>query len=211
MQVILTHEHTDFDALASLLAASLLYPDALPVLPRRLNRNVASFLSLYRNQFPFVTYKDLPRGEVERAILVDTRAVNFVKGMDSSTPQIIIDHHINDEALPTHYRLYHEPTGANVTLLVEKLRENDLSLSPLHATLLALGIHEDTGSLTYASTTHRDANALAWVMLPEHNVNLDVVNQFLSHPLNESQRALLDRLIDESRFVEVAGHTVVMT
>src|SRR5690606_38784089 len=43
MQVILTHERTDFDALASLLAASLLYPDALPVLPRRLNRNVSNF------------------------------------------------------------------------------------------------------------------------------------------------------------------------
>src|ERR1700755_427699 len=96
MQVILTHEHTDFDALASLLAAALLYPDAIPVLPRQLNRNVNSFLALYHNQFPFLSYKDLPRATVEQAILVDTRAVNFVKGMDSSTPQLIIDHHAID-------------------------------------------------------------------------------------------------------------------
>lgn len=211
MQVILTHEHTDFDALASLLAASLLYPDALPVLPRRLNRNVASFLSLYRNQFPFITHQELPRGSVERAILVDTRAVNFVKGMDNNTPQLIIDHHVNDDPLPPHYQLFHEPTGANVTLLIEQLAEKDVNLSPLHATLLALGIHEDTGSLTYASTTYRDANALAWVMQPDHNVNLDVINQFLTHPLNEAQRALLDRLIDQSQVIEIAGHTVIMT
>jgi tRNA nucleotidyltransferase (CCA-adding enzyme) len=210
MEVILTHEHTDFDALASLLAASLLYPDALPVLPRQLNRNVSSFLALYRNQFPFITYKDLPRGTVQRAILVDTRAVNFVKGMESATPQLIIDHHANDEPLPPHVQLWHEPTGANTTLLVEKLREADMALSPLHATLLALGIHEDTGSLTYASTTQRDALALAWVMQPEHNVNLDVVNHFLSHPLNEEQRKLLETLIEQSRFVEIAGHTVVL-
>ena len=59
-EVILTHEHTDFDALASLLAASLLYPDAYPVLPHQLNRNVREFLALYRNHFPFVTHKDQP-------------------------------------------------------------------------------------------------------------------------------------------------------
>jgi tRNA nucleotidyltransferase (CCA-adding enzyme) len=211
MEVILTHEHTDFDALASLLAASLLYPDALPVLPRRMNRNVSSFLALYRNQFPFITPEDLPRGSIERAILVDSRSTNFIKGMDNSTPQLIIDHHINDEPLPGHYRLWHEPLGANTTILVEQLRDHDIALSPLHATLLALGIHEDTGSLTYASTTHRDASALAWIMQPEHNVNLDVLNQFLAHPLSEAQRALLDTLIDESRFVEIAGHTVVLT
>lgn len=210
MQVILTHEHTDFDALASLLAASLLYTDALPVLPRRLNRNVSSFLALYRNQFPFITHRDLPRDDVDRAILVDTRAVNFVKSMDSSTPQIIIDHHVNDDPVPDHYYLWHEPTGANVTLLIEKLRKNDFSLSSQHATLLALGIHEDTGSLTYSSTTHRDAKALAWIMQPEHNVNLDIVNRFLTHPLSEAQRELLDVLIDVGQVVQVAGHSIVL-
>lgn len=210
MHVILTHEHTDFDALASLLAATLLYPDALPVLPRRMNRNVSNFLALYRNQFPFITYRDLPRGPVTRAILVDTRSVNFVKGMDNTTPQTIIDHHVNKEPLPAHYTLWHEPVGANATMLIEQLREQEIALSPQQATLLALGIHEDTGSLTYASTTHRDAQALAWVMRPEHNVNLDVVSQFLNHPLNQAQRALLDALIDASRFVEVVGHTVVL-
>lgn len=210
MDVILTHEHTDFDALASLLAASLLYPAALPVLPRKLNRNVSSFLALYHNQFPFISYKDLPRGPVHMAILVDTRAVNFVKGMDNTTPHIVIDHHANDDPLPPHYQLWHEPTGANTTLLVEKLIENNLQVSPLQATLLALGIHEDTGSLTYSSTTQRDVLALAWLMEPEHKVNLDVVNQFLSHPLNEPQRALLEELIAQSEFVKIAGHTAVI-
>lgn len=210
MQVILTHEHTDFDALASLLAASLLYPEAYPVLPRRMNRNVNSFLALYRNQFPFITFQDLPRGTIERAILVDTRSVNFVKGMDNNTPQYIIDHHINDAPLPPHIKLLHEPLGANTTLLVEQLQKSEIALSPLHATLLALGIHEDTGSLTYAATTHRDAAALAWIMQPEHNVNLDVVNHFLAHPLTPEQHQLLDTLIDNSRFVEVSGHTVIL-
>jgi tRNA nucleotidyltransferase (CCA-adding enzyme) len=46
MKVILTHENTDFDALASLLGASKLFPDAIPVLPRRINRNGEGFLAL---------------------------------------------------------------------------------------------------------------------------------------------------------------------
>jgi tRNA nucleotidyltransferase (CCA-adding enzyme) len=211
IEVILTHEHTDFDALASLLAASLLYPTAIPILPRQLNRNVRNFLALYRNQFPFITYKDLPRHPIQRTIVVDSRAVNWVKGMDNTTPHLIIDHHVNDEPLPPHYQLWHEPVGANTTLLVEKLAENNVTLSPLHATLLALGIHEDTGSLTYASTTYGDAKALAWVMEPEHKVNLDVLNQFLSHPLTEAQRDLLDTLVSQSEFTVVGGHTVVIS
>jgi tRNA nucleotidyltransferase (CCA-adding enzyme) len=39
--VILTHEHSDFDALASLLGAAKLYPPAIPVLPA-MNRNLES-------------------------------------------------------------------------------------------------------------------------------------------------------------------------
>jgi len=33
MEIATTHKSTDFDGLASLIAATLLYPDAIPVLP----------------------------------------------------------------------------------------------------------------------------------------------------------------------------------
>lgn len=210
LEVILTHEHTDFDALASMLAASLLYPDARPVLPRQLNRNVRSFLTLYRSRFPFITDREVPRGRVTRAILVDTRAVNWVKGMDSATELTIIDHHNYDQEAAEGQRVWSEAVGANTTLLIERIIEAGLMVSPLQATLLTLGIHEDTGSLTYPSTTHRDARCLAWLLEPEHKVNLEVVNHFLNHPLSQTQRALLQTLIDNSEFVELAGHTVVI-
>ncbi len=60
--IIVTHERTDFDALASLLGAALLFPEAYPVLPRQMNRNVREFLTLYHNHFRFVSADDLPRG-----------------------------------------------------------------------------------------------------------------------------------------------------
>ena len=66
MEVILTHENADFDAIASLLGASKLFPAATPVLPRRVNRNGRDFLALYGAELPFVEPDDLPRGRITR-------------------------------------------------------------------------------------------------------------------------------------------------
>ncbi len=62
MKLILTHDNADFDAVASLLAAHKLEPEAIPVLPRRINRNVEHFLNLYGSGLPFVHPKDLKKG-----------------------------------------------------------------------------------------------------------------------------------------------------
>ncbi|MCJ7624134.1 MAG: hypothetical protein MUO76_11570, partial [Anaerolineaceae bacterium] len=60
MHIILTHEQADFDAIASLLGAFLLNKEALPVLPRRYNRNVRDFVELYKNDLPFTMTKEIP-------------------------------------------------------------------------------------------------------------------------------------------------------
>ncbi len=208
--VILTHEHTDFDALASLLGASLLFPDARPLLPYQMNRNVREFVTLYRNQFPFLHPRELARAPIERVILVDTRSANLPKGIQEETQFQVIDHHSLDASLPDGWQLWSEPVGANVTLLVEKLMEGQCALTSVQATLLALGIHEDTGSLTYDATTYRDVRALAWLMEPQQGVNLEVLGHFLQHPLSDEQRAILQTLVDNSEFIEVEGHTVVI-
>ncbi len=208
--IILTHEHTDFDALASLLGAALLFPETIPILPHQLNRNVSEFLALYRNQFPFVEAKELPRGTVEQIILVDTRRANLPKGVQETTRYQIIDHHTVEAQPPAGWQLWSEAVGANTTLLVEKLIERRQSLSAVQSTLFALGIHEDTGSLTYASTTYRDVAALAWLMQPERGINLQALSHFLQHPMAEEQRRLLQTLIDGSNFSEIDGHTVVI-
>ena len=93
-QLILTHENTDFDGLASQLAAWKLYPQAIPVLPRRPNRNLRDFLTLYWDELPYVRHEDLPRRmEVERIILVDTQTLITPRGMTDETSVQIIDHH----------------------------------------------------------------------------------------------------------------------
>ncbi|MBC7257780.1 MAG: DHH family phosphoesterase, partial [Chloroflexi bacterium] len=196
MEIIATHENTDFDALASLLAASKLYPRATPVLPRRLNRNVQDFVTLYWEQLPFWHAEDLPRRPITRLILVDTQTAPTLKGMGKNTKMEIIDHHPRSADLPEDVVFSLADTGATTTLLVEQVSQALVPLSPIEATLLLLGIYEDTGSLSYLTTTARDARAAAWLL--DRRANLEVVNRYLRYPLTERQRNLYDQLLQNS-------------
>ena len=90
MQVILTHENADFDAIASLLAAHKLNPAAVPVLPRRINRNVRHFITLYWDALPFTRPEDLPRRRrINRVTLVDTQGLSSLRGM-SRNPRVLV-------------------------------------------------------------------------------------------------------------------------
>ena len=63
----------------------------------------------------------------------------------------------------------------------------------IHATLLLLGIYEDTGSLTYANTTSRDAMAVAYLL--DQGASLKIASEFLNPPLSNCQREVFERLL----------------
>ncbi len=208
-ELVLTHERTDFDALASLLAAARLYPQAVPVLPRQMNRNLEAFLAVYGDSLPFVRLEDLPKGRVDRVILVDTQTVQHVRNMHPRTTGIIIDHHPQMRELPAGWSFWGEETGATTTLLVERIAAEGLTLTPVEATLLMLGIYEDTGALCYETTTARDLRAAAWLL--ERGANLLEVNRFLHHPLTDEQRLLYQQLADNSQPYQFHGHSVIIS
>ncbi len=208
MEVILTHENADFDAIASLLGAQKLFSEAVPVLPRRINRNVRAFLSLYGAALPFVYPDDLPRRTVRRVILVDTQALTTVRGMRPDTPVDIIDHHALTRELPPHWTFRGEPLGATTTLLVEEMARRDIPVTPIEATLLLMGIYEDTGNLSYMTTTARDARAAAWLL--ERGASLTIVGEFLQYPLTPSQQELYERLLESATTHRIGGHTIVV-
>lgn len=208
MQIILTHEQADFDALASLLGAYLLHETAIPVLPRRLNRNVRAFVTLYGIDMPFVDQRDLPPEAVEHIILVDTQSMASIKGVRSQTSVQVIDHHPLRENLPEHWSLTIDDIGATTTMLVEALRERNGIFLPMHATLLLLGIYEDTGSLTYTRTTARDLRAAAYLL--ERGANLQIANDFLNHPMTPAQQALYITLQKNMEVFHIHGHTIIL-
>ena len=86
MKVILTHEQADMDALASQLGAWLLFPDALPLLPRNINRNGRRYLAAFGEDLPYIGFDDLPRDNIDTLILVDTQSMITLKGMSEENP-----------------------------------------------------------------------------------------------------------------------------
>ena len=208
MHVILTHEQADFDAVAALYAACSLRPDAVAVLPRRVNRNVRAFLTLYGDQLPFVDVDDLTRQPIHDVLLVDTQALPSLRGIGASTKIQVIDHHPADpDARPEWSRVI-EPIGATTTLLVESLQDSDRSLELVGATLLLLGIYEDTGSLSYAGTSPRDVRAAAWLL--ENGASLRIADDFLNHPLSTEQRHLYEQLLADARTSYIHGLAMVV-
>ncbi|MEK6587493.1 MAG: CBS domain-containing protein [Chloroflexota bacterium] len=208
MHVILTHEQADFDAVASLWAASLLEPEALPVLPRRINRNVRGYLTLYGEHFSFDEAGDLRYRDLNRLTIVDTQAPASAKGLTSRTAVRLIDHHPRESGLDPSWSIQVEPVGATATLLVEALQETGRSLDAESATLLLLGVYEDTGSLMYPGTTARDVRACAWLL--EQGASLAVANEFLNPPLSPQQRELYARLLGTAELHQISGLPILI-
>ncbi len=208
MEVATSHENTDFDGLASMLGAVKLYPRATPVLPQRLNRNLRDFLALYWDELPFARREDVPRGRIELLILVDTQGMPSLRGMSAETEIRFIDHHPLERELEPRMSFHSGDVGSTTTLLVEQISQARLSLSPVEATLLLLGIYEDTGSLSYPGTKPLDVRCAAWLL--EQGARLEVVNEFLHRPLSDSQRGLYQKLVEAAEFHEFAGQTVVV-
>jgi tRNA nucleotidyltransferase (CCA-adding enzyme) len=213
MQVITTHQNADFDALASMVAAGKIYPGAQLVFAGNMNGNVHEFVALYKDVLNIKSPKYVDLTAVSTMVVTDTKQKSRLgpleKILDSAAEIHIFDHHPDTEEDIAATKIQCEEVGATTTLLLEKILAEKIHLSPFEATLFALGIYEDTGCLTYISTTARDVAALH--SLWQIGVNLRVVNQFLNRPLNELQRSMLEELLTSTEYHEMRGVRVAVT
>jgi len=101
-------------------------------------------------------------------------------------------------------------SGACTTFFIEQLIEkNSHSLSIIEATLLLLGIYEDTGSLTYANTTARDAAAVAYLL--SNRASLKIAAEFLNPPLTPDQQELFEGLMENSQTITIANQNIFVS
>lgn len=213
MDLIATHKNTDFDGFASLLAAAVLYPEAIPVLPRSLNENVRSFYTLHKNLFSFLDEKDLDTATVTRLIVVDTNSWSRLEISDNvaSNPGLQIhlwDHHDLSGTIHGH-QVHGAPAGAAVSLLVTEINQKGKKLTPMQATLFLAGIYEDTGNLTFPSTTPTDARAAAFLL--ECGGDLTVVRRFIRPVYGLKQKEVLVEMIKNEKKVKVNGFHISFT
>src|SRR5690606_20041335 len=98
MRVILSHVNTDFDALASMIAAKKLYPDATVAITDKVSAAVKPFLALYRDELDLTPVHRIRWSEVKELILVDTASLaktgDFVDQLSRENLKITVyDHH----------------------------------------------------------------------------------------------------------------------
>ena len=213
--VITTHINADFDALASMLAAQKLYPDALVVFPGSQEKNLKNFfIDSMAYLFNMVDINRIDFDSITRLVLVDTRQTGRIGKLASLLDKPGIEIHIYDHHPPTDNDIrgeieIHGETGANVTILTEIIRGKEIHISADEATILCLGIYEDTGSFTFPSTTERDFLAAAYLL--SRGANLNIVSNLIARELSPEQVVLLNDMIQAVTRYYINGIEVVVT
>lgn len=210
MDIVTTHNSSDFDAVASLVAAGLLYPEAVLVLPSRVNANVKGFLSIHKDLFNFAVARDVDLTLVDRLVVTDVNQWSRIDQLSQLKKKQglavhVWDHHSAETDMePSEIR--QEPLGACTTLLVEEIRKRSLRISPMQATLFLAGIYEDTGNLTFPSTTSRDAYAVAFLLA--NFADLSVLENFLRPTYGPKQKDILYEMLQNAQRIKANGFRI---
>ena len=215
LTIITTHVNADFDALASMLAAQKLYPDALVVFPGSQEKNLKNFfINSMVYLFNMADIGQIDFDKVKRLVLVDTRQPRRIGKLARLLNRKDLDIHIYDHHPATDNDIQgsievHRLSGANVTLLVEIIAEKEIEISADESTIMCLGIYEDTGSFTFPSTTEQDFKAAAFLL--SKGANLNVVSDLIARELSPEQVSLLNDMIQSATRYNVNGIEVVVT
>lgn len=208
-QIITTHKNTDFDAYASLVAATLIYPEAIAAIPKTVNPNVRAFMSIHKDIFDHVDRWTIETGKVTRLIVVDTadwsRLGPIAKLKQRPDLEIWVwDHHSGGDMKAAW--ICQEAVGATITLLLRRLRAIQKSITPIQATLFLAGLYEDTGNLTFSASTAEDAYAAGWLL--DRKADLSLVNTFLRPAYGEKQKAVLFEMLQHAQRLKINGYWI---
>ncbi|MGL5062006.1 MAG: DHH family phosphoesterase, partial [Microcoleus sp.] len=220
MDLVLCHTTADFDALGAAVGLCVLRPGSRIVLTGGCHPTVRDFLALHRDEYPLIERRAVNPQKIRSLAIVDStqrdRLGKAAEWLD--LPQLneiaVFDHHLEAHSDIPATVTQIEAVGATTTLIVEKLREKlensenseNFRLQPSEATVMALGIHVDTGSLTFESSTSRDATALAWLMA--QGASLRVIAEYVEPGLSPQLQDLLSEALENLRSDSLHGYSV---
>ena len=230
MDLVLCHTTADFDALGAAVGLTRLKPGAKIVLTGGAHPAVRDFLALHRDEYALIERRSVNPKKIRSIAVVDTQLRDRTGiaaqwfDLPHLTEIVVYDHHPNTFTDIPATRSQIEPVGATTTLIVEhlqKLAEEQVSkgageninptppapmLTPAEATVMALGIHVDTGSLTYDGATPRDAAALAWLMA--QGASLPVIAEYIDPGLSPKLQQLLKEALEKLQKTTQWGYTI---
>ena len=212
MDLILCHQTADFDTFGGAVGLAKLYPGAKIVLTGGAHPSVRGFLALHRDEFPLIEYRSVNPQLIRRIFIVDTQKRDRIgkaqewlelEQLESIT---IYDHHQEKEAdIPATHK-YIEKIGSSTTIISELLQQESITVNPIEATAMALGIHVDTGSLTFEQSTSRDASALAWLMT--QGVSLRCLQEYVEPSLAPKIKVLLPQILQDLQTENISGYSL---
>jgi tRNA nucleotidyltransferase (CCA-adding enzyme) len=207
MHIITSHINADFDSLASMIAAKKLYPDAVIVFPGSQEKKLRDFIEAF-NPVEIKRIRDINLDRVDLLIIVDTKVPGRIGPLAELLSRKGMKIHIYDHH-PFHENDIRgdvekiENVGATATIFTEILKQRNLPPVPIEATILALGIYEETGCLLFPSTTERDLLAVSYLL--KRGANLNIVSSFLRMELSMEELDLLNELVQSSKELLVGG------
>lgn len=214
MKLITSHVGSDFDSLASMIAAGKLYPDGVPCFSGSAERNVRDFLKRHRGRWTVLTPRKVRMDEVTKLIVVDTRSVRRLGALAPLAGRPDVDVHVYDHHPPCSDDIKSsfsviEPVGATVTLLLEEMFRRGITPTSHEATLFAMGIYEDTGGLLFGGTTSRDYAMMS--RMKECGADFTLIPSSIEVGLSAPERRMMDRLVENSWERYISGARIVLT
>lgn len=200
MKIVLTHISPDFDAIASAYGALKLHSCDHIAVVTNMEPNVYEYIKSTGVELPLKRYSQADieaAGAIEELYITDCkqkkRLGNLAALLNKAEKITIYDHHTAyAQDIDTDNGIV-RAIGSTSTILTELLKKAKVSLNRFEATLLALGIYEDTGLLTFQSTLPEDAFAAAYLI----GIGIDhsALGDFIKRDLNSVQVMILNELL----------------
>jgi len=207
--IITSHMNADFDAIGAMLAAQKLYPDAVIIFPGSQEKNLRDFfISSMSYLFNMADPAMIDFSDTRHLIIVDTRQKSRLTGvsklLDKNGIHIeIYDHHpAMDGDIRANVDIS-KPYGATTTILSEILQEQKIFLTPEEATVMALGIYEDTGNFTFSSTTKTDFFQAGYLL--SCGASLNTIASLVVKEIKTEQVTWLNELLNEMSVHKING------
>jgi tRNA nucleotidyltransferase (CCA-adding enzyme) len=210
VKLVVSHINPDFDALASLALAKLIHPEAVAVASDTVDPRLEAFIHLYRDVLELAEPGEVDLDEVTELIVVDTNDPERIKPFDQligRVPITIYDHHPRPANVIPAAKGLHRLVGATASILTLLLQSRELAIPPELASLALLGIHEDTGDLSYAGTTPDDHEAAAHLL--RSGGNLGIVQEFSRDASQLEHLDLLTDVLEAATQHDINGFRVV--
>jgi tRNA nucleotidyltransferase (CCA-adding enzyme) len=175
--------------------------------------NVNDFLEKQNIEISLKKYNEIDINTIEsldELVITDCKYENRlgpIKDIISLSKRVIIYDHHPESGWDIKADEYHiEKLGATTTILVKGLIEKNIQIKPEEASLFLLGIYEDTGFLSFISTTPIDLNMCA--ILLERGGKINLVNQYIKKELSKDQIHILNELLVNMAFYKIDGITI---